>query len=716
MSSIKDLLDFLEPHCQTDPARLALMREVLDVNSPLMSQIEISGNAHTFSVNLLSKLAPHRSARDALIDALKDRYGSDYERDFEQLRLVLHDWAERGAASAELTAARRLAIVILAAPDDALAARLNDQLPQHGFDVLRANELSFADRVIAVDHADTSQARANCKPIIYLWHTADAAPHAEALDLRTATDLKPLIAALRKPTERLGRLFGAPPLPDHYIRRQEPLDAVVHSLTDERTNVAAICAVHGMPGIGKSVLARAALDSCAVRRAFPDGLFYLNVSDRNYVAAQKNLAQRLGLPIDNFTDRIEDNRALLADLIEEKRLRLLILLDNVRDAKAVEAFQNLRGCKVLFTTRKETIARALQAALTSLSVLSDAEGAQLILKFLGFTDSPSDQRADSADVQNLAMELSRTLRGHPLAISLAAARWQRKGIAQGKQLLDEYAVLLQDVPAGDPLDVFEPDEDLDQELGEATEALKPNLERIFQLSYDELSDDNKRRFRELGIFAVESRFDAQAAAAIWQDDDPQVAQSKLETFTRLALLSRTDDGRFTQHSLLRAYAFKKLREPSGGFNGARRRHFEYFFERRKAQRVDRVLLSAELPNILLAFRFGIDHDEDAVIDWVRKLAKPMRGINRAERRAILELGLEAARRAQNRDAEAFCLHALCDVARDPAERQALTEAFRAAVRGSCNVRILQMSALLESRLGNVTEARRLFERAVQADP
>jgi len=128
------------------------------------------------------------------------------------------------------------------------------------------------------------------------------------------------------------------------------------------------------------------------------------------------------------------------------------------------------------------------------------------------------------------------------------------------------------------------------------------------------------------------------------------------------------------------------------------------------------MLSAELPNILLAFRFGVNYDQDAVIDWTMKLAKPMRGMNRAERRAILELGLEAARRAHNRDAEAFCLHALCDVARDIEERRRMVEAFRAAVQDSCNVRTLQMAALLEQRLTNVAEARRLFQAAVRADP
>jgi len=519
-----ELLDLLAPHCQSEPERRALMLEVIDDKFSLYHQIDFSGSAHTFALNMLNRIRHERSVCDALIDALKRRYGTDKAQRLEALRPRLYQWAERSAS-----------ILILATPDDALAERLSAELPTHGFDLLRPDQLSFADRVIAIDQADTSLARAYCRPIIHLWHRADSPPHANALDFRTAADLQPLIAALRKPTERLGRVIGGRGLPNYYIRREAPITEVVRNLTDERTNIAAICAVQGMPGVGKSVLAEAVLYDCAVRRAFPDGLIYLNVSDRNYAFAQRELARELDLPRDDFTDDLESNRRQLVKFIQERRLRLLILLDNVRDAKAIEAFQNLPNCKVLFTTRKEAIARSLQAALTALGVLSDAEGAQLILKYTGFAP---DQRVDDLNVQTVATRLSRTLRGHPLAISLAASRWLLKGVAAGKELLKEYAVLLQDLPAGDPLDVFAPDEDLDQELGEASEALKPNIKRVFERSYEDLNDDNKRRFRELGIFAVESQFDAQAAAAIWLDSDPKTAQSKLETFARLALLSQ----------------------------------------------------------------------------------------------------------------------------------------------------------------------------------
>ncbi|MBO9310579.1 MAG: hypothetical protein J7551_12435, partial [Chloroflexi bacterium] len=62
------------------------------------------------------------------------------------------------------------------------------------------------------------------------------------------------------------------------------------------------------------------------------------------------------------------------------------------------------------------------------------------------------------------------------------------------------------------------------------------------------------------------------------------------------------------------------------------------------------------------------HDPRAAVDWTMRLAKPMRGMPTAERRALLEQGLEAARRTRQAAGEAFLLRALYDVARQPEER------------------------------------------------
>lgn len=715
---LRNLLPFIMPLCQTESERRALLNEAL-VNAPLLREITFGGSAHTFAVNMLSVLARSAEALDALLDVLKDRYDDPPKAaQIEVLRPALHAWAAAGADPSAFDVSAKVQIVLLAATADAFTERLQADLTRHNFALLPPEQLDRADRVLLLDAADPAPAHARCKPILYLWRAADASPHAEALAFRADSDysaqFERLLARLRQPVERLGRVSGTHGLPDYYIRRETAFQSVVDSLINQRNNLAAISAVQGMAGIGKSVLAEAVLAACDVRRAFPDGLIRLEVGDSpDYAYLQRRLAEHLGLDTSTFDSNYEGNRDRLKRLLEGKRL--LILLDNVWDAKAVEAFRlGLSGCTVLFTTRKERIATALGATLTPLGVLSAAEGSALILKLTGF---PAEALvANDQTAGTLAAQIGTTLRGHTLAISIAASRWQQKGMAAGKAVLNDYQALLSDVPPDQPFSALAPDPDADQELGEASDALKPDLRKVFDLSYADLNDDFKRRFRQLGILATECTFTAEAAAALWSDPSPETAREKLDVLVRLALLTRTEDGRYTQHNLLRLYAHSLLRQQNE-LSSAERRHFTYFFDQRHVQRAERTALSADLPNILLALRFASQDDPYAAVDWAMKLAKPMRGMNLTERRAILAVGLAAAERDQNATGRAFLLNALCEVAQTPEEgqrfqREALS-AFAAATASGQNVIILQMYALAQKAADNFDEARRLLEEGLR---
>jgi hypothetical protein len=63
-------------------------------------------------------------------------------------------------------------------------------------------------------------------------------------------------------------------LPPKYVPRTDLLAKVRAGLLPESRNVAFILALHGMGGIGKSVMARALCDDPAVKAAFPDGILW----------------------------------------------------------------------------------------------------------------------------------------------------------------------------------------------------------------------------------------------------------------------------------------------------------------------------------------------------------------------------------------------------------------------------------------------------------
>ena len=80
---------------------------------------------------------------------------------------------------------------------------------------------------------------------------------------------------------KLGTLFGVPNLPPRYLERDDYLDQFREALLSGETQAVGITGrpqyvgVQGMGGLGKSVLAAALAWDEEVRRAFPDGIFWL---------------------------------------------------------------------------------------------------------------------------------------------------------------------------------------------------------------------------------------------------------------------------------------------------------------------------------------------------------------------------------------------------------------------------------------------------------
>jgi hypothetical protein len=85
------------------------------------------------------------------------------------------------------------------------------------------------------------------------------------------------------PSRRMGELHGVPGQRPNYLRRQDYLHRlrqVVLGGTDRAVGITGITSrigLHGMGGIGKTVLAIDLVSDDEVRRAFPDGIFWLTL-------------------------------------------------------------------------------------------------------------------------------------------------------------------------------------------------------------------------------------------------------------------------------------------------------------------------------------------------------------------------------------------------------------------------------------------------------
>lgn len=157
-----------------------------------------------------------------------------------------------------------------------------------------------------------------------------------------------------------------------FAGRAEYLDRLTTLLKDRgpRPTAVVITAICGTAGVGKTALA--VHWAHQVRRRFPDGQLYVNLRgfDPTGTATTRDEAIRafldaLNVPAQRIPANLDAQAGLYRSLLARKRM--LILLDNARDAEQVRPLlPGAPGCLVVVTSRSQ------------LSGLIAAEGAQLL--------------------------------------------------------------------------------------------------------------------------------------------------------------------------------------------------------------------------------------------------------------------------------------------------------------------------------------------------
>ena len=680
------LIDILTPRLTTTDERKALFARSFG-NADFLKDVVWDGrSARTFVSETHVLLARHRingePALWKLLQVVRDEVGAEVQARIDGLREAVLTFSQTAGRT-------RLFLSYARADDEPFVKRLHDDLTDKGFTVwwdrvsMPNRGLTFmqeirdaidsADRFVLVMgenaakseyvQAEWEYARSLCRPINIALRTGDYGllppelKDYDALDFRQDADYPTrrdrLVEQLSMAPAKLGALRGTwNGLPGHYITRKEPFRNVINALIGGRTNVAAICAVQGMGGIGKSVLAEAAARDCLVRGNFPNGVIRLEVNPKpDLVNLQATLGRHFGLEPSEFTNDVKANLQRLASRIGEERL--LLLLDNVWDKNALDAFAfGLPSVKILITTRKVRIAEQVGAATTRLDVLSPDEGAELILKRTGYGPEQRD----------LAKQISEALGGQTLAVAIAAGKWKDRGVGAGAALLAAYKAPLENNPFKD----LKPTEEDLIELGEEAAGLVGDFEKSLAYSYAELPEDYQRRFRALGVFAADAPFDLAAAAAVWGDESLETAQPKLDFLTRLELAEKTDAGRYRQHSLLRAYA-RMLLVQAGELAVASERHFTYYAEQygdfdQNNNEDTHPTIQADFGNIQAALQWGFTHQPEPAVDfaWALNYYLNMRE-SLAERRGVIQTANDAAERIGYARGQANTLQALGDL-------------------------------------------------------
>ena len=340
-------------------------------------------------------------------------------------------------------------------------------------------------------------------------------------DVRTTRDAAEARAAIVRlasaPPAPLASAVSVPVPPPHYRPRPDQVARVAARLAlaqpeqlavppQERTFV-----VHGMGGIGKSVLAAAVARSTATRRVFKDGVIWIPVGPgAQPLTVLQQMALRLG---DDLAKYGTEAAARLQLATRLDRGAVLIVLDNVWDRGPVEPVRDALGarCRLLITAREPGVLE-LGTPAVNLEPFSPDDA----LAYLG-------DRARAAGVESspAMAEVARECGYLPFALALVGAMIESTG---WERLLERLqAADLRFMEAAIP---GYPYTDL-------LRALQVNVDRLRE-SADPRGRMAIERYFEIAAFRWEAGVPEAAIATVWRARGGLDAAAAEDVLTRLA--------------------------------------------------------------------------------------------------------------------------------------------------------------------------------------
>lgn len=357
-------------------------------------------------------------------------------------------------------------------------------------------------------------------------------------ELSTGEREQPRDAARPSPAARTPDTNHTAPTPrstlprdaDHFTGRDRELRAL---LTMADPAVLAVCAIDGMPGIGKTSLALHAARLAGDR--YPDAHLYLDLHGHasgyeplTPSAALERLLPMIGVPEARIPDDVHAQSALWRSRLAGRRV-LLVLDDAVDAAQLRPLLPGSPGALVLITSRRR-LSGLDGGDFLSLDVLPAADAVALFTAVAGPLRTAAEPEATAAVVRACGYL--------PLAVRIAAARLRHRPAWSVTHLLARLG---------------------DEELRLAElRAEDRSVASAFALSYRSLSADLRRMFRLLGLFPGFS-MDAGAAAAL-AGLDAYRADPLLEELVDTHLLDEPGSARYRLHDLIALFAARNCRE------------------------------------------------------------------------------------------------------------------------------------------------------------
>jgi hypothetical protein len=442
--------------------------------------------------------------------------------------------------------------------NDAFVERLYNDLSHHQpasgkrvFDVRHDFEIEKANRLVLV--LDTAQAESAfikeqwqyaqsiCKTVNVVLRRGNFSDVPEELkknvidfgdDTQYDERLRYFCEQLKQPEAPIGKLCGVREVPNFVSRAessQQLREQILALRQSPQMGRSRWVGLRGMPGIGKSSLAHVLARDCQVRRAFPDGVIFINMgrgsSNKDLIQRQDELIEHLGGKTLERDRDLQSRISYITRFLQDKKC--LIILDDVWEVQQIQdAFLDILGSRScgLFTTRTARIAAKFGFPEVLLEKMSPAQSVKLLEKWTGRTDPAFLQIAQKLD-------------GLPLALKLAGSRIKNKR-TDGQTWLQNFRGVS------------------DLSLGWHSEKPDENLTLFFDECLKAINDETERYlYKCLGIFPEDYSIPYDTVTKLWNHIRPEVdGFALIDYFADLSLIDIDHTNNTVRlHDLLRDY-------------------------------------------------------------------------------------------------------------------------------------------------------------------